>query len=93
MTQNEKKLKELLLKNEALDREVSGLLKEETLQKVAAYSQDKGNFSDEEWDTLEKERKDFEVKLRRELDQVQNIKEKEKKQKERNVAPTWLFVR
>ena len=72
MTQNEKKLKELLLKNEALDREVSALLKEETLKKVAAYSQDKGNFSEEEWESLQKERKDFEVKLRRELDQVQN---------------------
>ncbi len=93
MSQNEKKLNELLLKNEALDRELENLIKQETLSKVAEYSSNPSNFSEEDWKALEKEREAFQLKLRRELDNISNIKEKERRQKERYIQPNWLFVK
>lgn len=90
---NEKKEKELLLKNEAIDREIEALFPAEILDKAAAFTSNRTNFSDAEWKKLDEERKKLELQLRREMDNIVSPQEKEKKQKERNVAPHWLFVR
>jgi len=90
---NEKKEKELLLKNEAIDREVAALFPNDILDKAANFTTNRENFSEEEWQKLDEERKKLDLQLRREIDNVSNPKEKEKRQKERNVSPNWLFVR
>lgn len=90
---NEKKEKELLLKNEAIDREVKALFPNDVLDKAANFTLNKDNFSEEEWNKLDEERKKLDLQLRREIDNIVSPQDKEKKQKERNVSPNWLFVR
>lgn len=90
---NEKKEKELLLKNEAIDREVKALFPNDILDKAANFTLNKENFTDEEWNKLDEERKKLDLQLRREIDNIVSPQEKERKQRERNVSPNWLFVR
>ncbi|MFN4173911.1 MAG: hypothetical protein ACK4HV_02245 [Parachlamydiaceae bacterium] len=90
---NEKKEKELLLKNEAIDREIESILPKELLDKVATFTSNETHFSEEEWQKLNEERKKLDLQLRREIDNILSPLEKARKQKERNISSNWLFVK
>lgn len=90
---NEKKERELRLKNEAIDRQIEELLSKEALSKISTFTNDKAHFSDEEWETLQEEKAKLDQLLKREVDNIVSPQDKANKQKERNIPPTWLFVR
>jgi hypothetical protein len=91
----DRKIGELEIENEALDRSIRTLLAEHqvTEEQVAVYVSQRGNFKDQDWLTLQQERKRLDDKLKKELEAVVNPLKKKKSQKERHVQPHWLFVR
>lgn len=95
ISQNEKKINELSLQIEALDRKVEELLNEFKIdcEAILKFNENKDNFSDEEWEELQHERDQLRLRLLKELQGIKNPTETEKKYKERNVQPHWLFIR
>lgn len=95
MTQLEKRYQELEIQNENLDREISDLLAycKVTEQQLTTYVSTPSYFSEAQWETLQKERKRMDDALALKIACIPNIAKKKKAQKERHVAPHWLFVR
>lgn len=76
-----------------MDREINALFPNDILDKASKFTSNRDNFTEEEWQKLDEERKKLDLQLRREIDNIVNPQDKERKQKERNVSPNWLFVR
>ena len=91
----DRRIEALEIENEALDREIRTLLAEHqvTEEQVAIYVSQRENFRDQEWQTLQQEKKRLDDKLNKELEAISNPLKKRKSQKERHVQPHWLFVR
>ena len=92
---NEKKLKELSMEFENLNRTVEAFFSEWNVSEdtITEYNQLQSQFSEEAWTQLNAERLKLEAKLKSELNHVRNPLEAKKRYEERNVAPHWLFVR
>ena len=91
----ERKTKELEIQNENLDREISDLLDycNVTEKQLTTYVSSPEYFSVEQWETIQREKKRMDDALTQKLACIPNIAKKKKAQKERNVAPHWLYVK
>lgn len=89
---NEKKLRELQAKIAELDRQTAEVFEqlEVTPEQVEKCLTDKTNFSDKDWDELQRQIAEFEAKAKagRDISQVRRTY-KERSEIQRN----WLFVR
>jgi hypothetical protein len=92
---NDLAIEELSIRIENLNREVETLLSELNVshEQLSAYVEHRENFSDENWETLQKERKALDEKLLRELINVRDPRKAQKAMKELRIQPHWLFVR
>lgn len=92
---NERKIEELSIQFEALDREIHGLLQElnVTPEQLTQFVNTKQNFTDENWDQLQEEHKKMQEKLQVELQNIRNPQQMKKRYAERFVGNNWLFVR
>ena len=92
---NEKKLKALVQEHETLNLAIDTLFNEMgiTEQALARFQQIKAMLTPEDLKKIDAEKDNIEKKTKLDLDNVRNPKEMEKRYKERNIPPTWLFVR
>lgn len=92
---NEQLFQQLLIRVDALDREVKGLLDELKVspEQVQAYLSDPDNFTSENWESIQTERKALEERLKRELENIRNPAKTKKALEDRNVGRHWLFVK
>lgn len=89
----EKRISELDLQNEALDREIESLLAEQKVssRQLTYFLSKASHFTDGNWERLQKEKKKVEEKLERDL---KNIKKKHRSRESlKTIQPNWLFVR
>lgn len=91
----EKLLQELLIRMDALDREAKVLYQELdiTPEQLRVFLENRENFTEENWETLQEQRKALDEKLKCVLDNVSDPIKAKKAQESRRVAPHWLFVR
>lgn len=92
---NEQKIRELSIRVESLDRETTSLLNElkVTPDQLTKFVDKRENFTEKNWDELNKHKKAADEKLERELRHVTNPKKVKETFKELNVGRNWLFVR
>lgn len=92
----ERKISELAIQNDALDGEIDSLLSEHNVSpsQLSTFLSNAAHFTPSNWETLQRERKLLDEKLKRELDQLIS-KKKQKKARDalRAIQPSWLFVR
>lgn len=94
--QHQKKMKEISVSLEQLDRDYQQLLKEIALtpQQLQEYIENSENFTPPIWEQLQNEKKMLDEKLDLELSRVRDpIKMKEKFAENGVVQQHWLFVR
>lgn len=93
--QNERKLRELKLKYERVNKEIESLYKEiaMTPEELSAYAQDPSNFSPRAWDELQKKQKALEEHLENDLKQLRDVTAAKKSFQENNVSQHWIFCR
>lgn len=91
----DKKITELELSNEALEREVSVFLSEQnvTEEQLSQFVSNSANFQPLNWEQLQLEKKRLDDKLDRELKNVLNPLKVKKSRQSLNIQPNWLFVR
>lgn len=92
---NERKINELSIKMDAVDREVHALLNElnVTPDQLTQFVHTEKNFAEEDWAKLQEEQQKMHTKLQVELQSIRNPKEMQKRYAERVVQNHWLFVR
>lgn len=90
-----KKIQELSIRNESLDRETRKLLEElkVTPEQLTAFVSKKENFTENNWQELQKEKDKLDRKLETEISSIRNPNAVKKAYKSRKVDPRWLFVR
>lgn len=95
MSDLDKKIKELEVANEAIDRDIKVLLESQkvTHEQIVHFLKDSSYFTQKNWESLGIERKKMEDKLQTSLDQVLNVKTKRQKLKSLQTQPHWLFVK
>lgn len=86
---------ELMIKVDSLNEQVQELLAElgVTPEQLTHFLANQDNFSDENWQMINKQRQEFDEKLKRELANVRNPLKNKKTYSERVVPQHWLFVR
>lgn len=86
---------ELMLRIDALNREVNVLLEElqVTPEQISHHLANPDNFSPEHWEELQKQRQLLDEKLSRTLENVRDPIKTRKAQAERQIQNHWLFVR
>lgn len=92
----ERKISELDIQNEVLNREIDSLLAEHNVSssQISAFVSNSSHFSPLNWETLQKERKRLEDKLKRDLDNLISKKEHQKTRESlKTIQPNWLFIR
>ncbi|NGX43057.1 MAG: hypothetical protein K940chlam7_01348 [Chlamydiae bacterium] len=92
---NEKKIKELAIKVETLDREAAELLEElnVTPEQLTAFIENKKNFTDQNWEELQDHRKTLDQKLKTELENIRNPRKTEKTYSEMKIDKQWIPVK
>ena len=93
---HELSMQELMIRIDSLDREVKTLLDELqiTPEQVSHFVSSATNFTSENWEELQNQRKLLDEKLAMELSNIKNpTKTKEALQSQKNVARHWIFVR
>lgn len=95
LQKNEKAIQELSIRIEALNKDIDELLNElqVTPDQLTMFIENKDNFSEENWSSLQAQRKTLDEKLLRELLNISNPKKTKETFKQLNVQPHWLFVR
>lgn len=92
----ERKINEMLLRTEQLDREIKELLAElqVTPQQLTALVSSKEHFTDKNWEQLLEQRQKLDEKLQQDLAQIRNPKlQKQKLQSLKDISSTWIAVR
>lgn len=92
----ERKLKEVLIHTESLDREAKELLSElkVTPQQLTAFVNNKEHFTEKNWQELLALRSQLDERLRCQLAQVRNPKELKKKRAGlQDIQRNWICVR
>lgn len=89
------KIDQLALHLENVEREITTFFTEcqIDLHKLATFVEDPNNFSVESWEKMTEQRKEFEIKLKRELAAVRNPKKAKQTYASLNVQRHWLHVR
>lgn len=88
-------IESLKISLEAQEREIEKFhedlgVSSETISEILS---DKTNFSQEEWNEIEKQKKYLLEKLEQNLSFIRNPEESKKNRENLNVRPHWLFVR
>ena len=88
-------IEELAIRIETLNRDVDALLSELQVNpaQLTAFLNNKDNFTEENWETLQQQRKVLDEKLLTQLAHVSNPLNTKKAYADRNVQRHWLFVR
>ncbi len=91
----EKKIKELAIRHEKLDNDISDFLTEldVTPEQLSAFISKKENFTEENWEVLQKRKKSLDEKLEVELKNVRDPKKAKKALASLNVQRHWMFVK
>lgn len=92
----ERKLKEVLIRTESLDREAKELLSElkVTPQQLTAFVNNKEHFTEKNWQELLALRSQIDEQLRCQLAQIRNPKDlKEKRAGLQDIKLNWISVR
>lgn len=86
---------ELLIQMDGMNEEIGLLLTElnVTRNQLQQYLSNPHNFTEENWQELQKQRKLLDDKLSREIDNVRDPRKAKKSQNERNIQQHWLFVK
>lgn len=93
---NDLSLQELLIRIDSLDREVKKLLEELNItpEQVSQFVSLKDNFTQENWEQLQQQRKMLDEKLDLELRSIRDPqKTKNTFQENKNIARHWIFVK
>lgn len=90
-----KKLQEIEINLENLQRELQILEENSTSSEdMAAFIENKDNFSNPIWEKLQKEKKILEEKMNRELNSIPDPNLNKKAYSEKGtIQPHWIFVR
>lgn len=91
----EAKIKALSFQMKNVDEEVETFFEEVevNLEKLATYSSDKENFSDETWKKLSDYKQQLDDKLKVELDNISNPLKIKRARSSLQVQRHWLYVR
>lgn len=91
----ERSFNELTIRFENQNKLVNDLLEElnVTPEQLSEFIKKKENFTEENWEELEKQTKLLEQRLLLELANISNPTKRKKTYAERNIQPHWLFVR
>ena len=95
-TKNDLTLQELLIRIDGLDRQVKAFMDEIDIcpQQVSSYVNNPDNFTQENWEQLENQRKKLDEKLNVELRNIRNPKNAKREYSARaGVQQHWIFVR
>ena len=95
-TKNDLTLQELLIRIDGLDRQVKAFMEElqVTPQQISSYVSNPNNFTKDNWEELEKQRKMLDEKLDLELRSIRDPKSAKKTMEARKeVQRHWIFVR
>jgi chromosome condensin MukBEF ATPase and DNA-binding subunit MukB len=92
---NEKKIKELEIANENLDRDIDDLLASQkvTPEQLNVFVDNPTHFSTKNWQELLEEKKRLDEKLQVSLDQIVSPKKTKAKRQSLQTQPHWLFVK
>ncbi len=92
---NEKKIRELDIRFETLENDISKFLQEldVTPEQLTAFISQKDNFTQENWEELQKQKKQLDEKLEVELKNVRDPKKAKKAFASLNVGNHWLYVK
>ena len=92
---NEKKIRELSIRLEKLDSDITEFLEEleVTPEQLTTFISHKGNFTDNNWEALQKHKKQLDEKLEVELKNVRNPHKTKKALESLHVARHWLHVK
>lgn len=92
---NERKIEELSIRIDAIDREIHNLLHElnVTPEQLSQFVNTERNFTEENWMQLQEEQKKMQEKLQVELEYIRNPQQMKKRYAERSIGNHWLFVR
>ena len=95
LEKQQRRIQELELENEALNREIDGFLEEVGVssQQISDYVHNQDNFSKEEWQRLQACSSDLEQKLQQKLENIADPRKNKKNYDERNIPQHWVFVR
>jgi uncharacterized UPF0160 family protein len=90
-----KMIKELSIRNENLDRETKKFLEDlkVTSEQLTAFIEKKDNFTEKNWEVLQKEKNKLDQKLQTDIKSVRNPLDVKKTYAERKIDQHWLFVR
>lgn len=91
----EKSYNELQIQFENQNKQITDFLGElnVTSDQISTFLSKKENFSDKNWDEIQKIKKSLDEKLLRELANISNPTKRSKTYSERNIPQHWLFVR
>lgn len=92
---NSRKLKEMSLLVEKLDRDVEQLFKERNIDplQVTQFLAEKENFSESEWVEIQEANRALNKELEVALQNIRDPRKAQKAQSDRHVQPHWLYVR
>lgn len=92
---NEKKMRELAIRLEKLDSDISAFLEElnVTPEQLTSFVSNKDNFTDSNWIDLQAEKKKLDEKLNTELKNIRNPLKSKKNLASLNVSQHWLYVK
>ena len=92
---NELIFQQLMIHVDSLDREIKSLLSElkVTPEQLTAFVSNEENFTQENWQELQNQRKLLDEKLKTEITNIRDPRKVKKAQEDRNVQRHWLFVK
>lgn len=92
---NDKKIRELSIRLEKLDSDVSEFMAEleVTPEQLSSFISHKANFTDNNWDQLQKHKKQLDEKLDVDIKNVRNPHKTKKALDSLHVQRHWLHVR
>jgi len=95
ITKNDLSAQQLMIRIDSLDREIKGLLSELNIspEKLSTFVANQENFTEENWQELQKQRQLLDEKLNKELSNVRDPRKVKKNHEDRNIQRHWLFVR
>lgn len=92
---HEKKIRELAIRLEKLDSDISNFLEEleVTPEQLTAFVSHKDNFTDDNWEELQNQKKKLDAKLDLELKNIRNPLKSKSALASLNVGRYWLHVK
>jgi len=93
--QNQRKLKEITLRMEALNQEIDAFFKEVgvSVEEFAKYASNSDNFTPQAWSEMEKRRKFLDERLQKELDSIQDPSRTKKSFDDHSASRNWIPCR